>query len=126
MARILLIEDNHIFRFSMKRFLEKADHEVVEASNGEEGIQAFRAKPSDIVITDIFMPVKEGLTTIKELQQEFGDVKIIAMTGGGKINISDAITSDVLTAAKKLGALKTFQKPFKMDQMKASIDEILA
>ena len=125
MARILIIEDDNVLRFTLSDFLKESNHEVVEASNGEEGLRYFREAPSDIVITDIFMPVKEGLSTIKEIRADNPDCKIIAMTGGGKTNFGNDLCIDVLEAAKKLGALQTFKKPFRFSKMADTINELI-
>ena len=61
--------------------LASAAHEVVLASNGREGADAYRDKPADLVITDLFMPDQEGLETIMELRRHFQDAVIIAMSG---------------------------------------------
>lgn len=63
--------------------LENVGYEIVVAADGKKGIKAFQEKPLDLVITDIFMPEKEGLETIRELKRDFPDVKIIAISGGG-------------------------------------------
>ena len=84
MARILVIDDEELARFTLREILEAAGHEVVEAANGNEGTAFQRANPCDIVITDMIMPEKEGLETIVELKGEYPDLKIIAISGGGR------------------------------------------
>jgi CheY-like chemotaxis protein len=82
MARILVIDDERIIRTIVKHALEEDGHEVIEAGDGEEGIQLYRKNPTDLVVTDIIMPRKEGIETIKELRRNYPDIKIIAMSGG--------------------------------------------
>ena len=79
-----------------------------------------RENPADLIITDIFMPEKEGTEFIMDMSEEFSAVKVIAMSGGG--NIADV---DFLNLAKNLGALKTFQKPFKQADLLAAVEELL-
>ncbi len=121
MARILVIDDNDEFRTVFREMLEKGGYEVVEASNGDAGIALYRQAPTDIVITDIVMPGKEGVETMVELRREFPNVKLIAMSGGG---FEDPQT--YLEGAKLIGgAVRTFAKPFSMDAMFKAIKEII-
>ena len=107
MARIIVIDDDDTVRLSLKMILEDADFEVDEAENGEIGIALMRANPADLVISDIFMPQKEGIETIDELRKEFPDVRIIAMSGGGRMD-PDAY----LEIARRVGADASLFKPF--------------
>lgn len=81
MKSILIIDDNDDLRIVLKEIFEDLSYEVREASNGMDGLSSFRKNPTDIVITDIFMPEKDGMETIRDLQKEFPGTKIIAMTG---------------------------------------------
>jgi DNA-binding NarL/FixJ family response regulator len=73
-----------------------------------------------VVITDLVMPDMEGLETIRELRRRFGDVRIIAISGGG---VGSA--SHNLQAAKRLGAAGVLPKPFSTDEILATIDQAL-
>jgi two-component system chemotaxis response regulator CheY len=120
-ARILIIDDDDRFRGMLRRTLERAGYEVVEARNGQEGQQHYRAAPTDLIITDILMPEKEGLETIMELRGDFPGVKIIAISGGG-------LTGNLgfLAIAQRLGARRTLQKPFDLREMLDAVCEVLA
>jgi CheY-like chemotaxis protein len=78
-----------------------------------------RARPADVIITDIFMPEKDGIETIHELRREFPSVQIIAMTGRESLTDFDAFE-----VARELGAAKTFKKPFKLDDLVAAVNEL--
>ncbi len=121
MARILVIDDNDEFRGLMRRWLEGAGYEVVDASNGNEGIKLYRKRPADLVITDMIMPEKEGLETMVELRRDFPDVKIIAVSGGGFEDPKNYLESAKLIG----GALRTFTKPFQKEELLEAIEEIL-
>lgn len=82
MKRILMIEDDDDQRELFKMVLEQAGYDVTEAPDGKVGLQRFYQQPYELVITDIFMPEKEGLETILELKKEFPTVKTIAISGG--------------------------------------------
>jgi len=102
-ARILVVDDDTAVRLLLRTVLERRGHAVVEAENGAEGLQYYRAAPTDLVITDIQMPVMDGLQMIKELRSAFPTAKIIAISGekGG------------LAAAQSLSQ-GTFEKPLYM------------
>lgn len=120
MARILIIDDEEVVRFTVRKLLEKHDHEVVEARTGIEGVSLFQANEIDLVVTDIIMPDKEGLETIREIRSLDDNVKIIAVSGGGRIG-----PDSFLAMAERLGANKTFTKPFDMADFMAAVDRLL-
>jgi DNA-binding response OmpR family regulator len=112
MARVLIIDDDVQFRSMLRQSLERAGYEVLEAPDGRVGMRVFREKQVHLVITDVVMPEKEGLETIMTLRRECPDVKIVAVSGGGRIG-----PQDYLHTAKVLGVHYTFSKPFEMRQM---------
>jgi CheY-like chemotaxis protein len=119
-ARILIIDDEDQPRRMLQQVLIRVGYEVVEARDGNEGLQLFRASPTDLIITDILMPEKEGLETIIDLRREFPAVKIIAISGGGRTG-----NLNFLEVAKRLGAQRTLQKPFELQEMIAAVRELL-
>jgi YesN/AraC family two-component response regulator len=100
--------------------LEHAGYEVVVANNGNEVISAFNERIPDLVITNIFMPEKEGLETIRELKQDFPGVKIIAISGGGEIE-----PNKYLKYAKQFGAMCTLTKPIERGALLEAVRECL-
>ena len=120
MARILIIDDEDQARNMLHQALERAGYEVVIARDGSEGIELFRSAPTDLIITDILMPEKEGLEIIMDLRREFPDVKIIAMSGGGHMGYLN-----FLEVAKRLGAQRTLQKPFGLQEVFQAVQELL-
>jgi DNA-binding NtrC family response regulator len=121
MARILVIDDERIIRTIVKHALEEDGHEVIEAGDGEEGIQLYRKNPTDLVVTDIIMPRKEGIETIKELRRNYPDIKIIAMSGGGKIS-----SVDYLKLARQFGAMGTYDKSSNWGELVKMVRELLS
>lgn len=107
MSNILLVDDDDQLRTMLKIVLTRAGHEVHEASNGNEALQAHRTHNIELMITDLIMPDREGLDTIREVRRNHANVKIIAMSGGGRNT-----PQDYLLLAKKLGANYTLAKPF--------------
>lgn len=120
MARILVVDDEDLVRTTLRQMLEKDGHEVLEAVNGNEALEVFGKQKADLVITDIVMPEKEGIETIVELRKLEPDLKIVAISGGGRTE-----NFDFLDLAKKFGADNVLAKPFKMDEIRNVVGEIL-
>ena len=121
MKRILVIDDDMQIRQMLRQMLERHGYEVVDAPDGKEGIKLYRQAPTNLIITDIIMPEKEGIETIIELRRDFPDVKIIAISGG-----SDALDAqNCLSYVKRLGVSHTFTKPFEQKELLKAIQELL-
>lgn len=112
MKRILVVDDEAQIRTMLTQMLEQEGYEVQTAENGEDGFNLVRKQVFDLVITDMIMPVKDGLKFIMELIKDYPDLKILAISGGG------AIKADrYLTMAGYLGDIATLEKPFKRDRL---------
>ena len=121
MARILIIDDDDQFRAMVRTILEKSGYnDIEEAANGSIGMKLFRQCPFDLVITDIIMPDKEGIEMITELNRDYPRIKIIAMSGGGRIG-----PQGYLEMAKYLGANRALAKPFKHSDLIDAVQELL-
>ena len=121
MANILLIEDDGALRGMLKEILEQHGHVVTEAGNGRQGVASYQKGVTDLVITDVIMPDKEGIETIMDLRKISPDVKIIAMSGGGRSS-----TADYLQIARSFGAKRVLYKPFDFSDLKVAVEETLA
>ena len=82
MAKILVIDDEEQIRGLIKRIFQSRGHMVITADNGAVGLKMMAQESFDLVITDIFMPEKEGMETIIEIKRDFPTVKILAVSGG--------------------------------------------
>jgi len=120
MAQILIIDDEAMIRDLLIKILEREGYKTMNASNGKEGIKLYRQNQVDLVITDLIMPEKEGIETIMELRRDFRDVKVIAMSGGGKID-----PETYLQIAKTIGAIETIAKPFDRKEVLKTVQELL-
>ena len=120
MAQILVIEDDEHIRGLIREVLEESGHEVLESSDGEDGLKKFSLNPTYLVITDILMPGMEGLETIRHLRTEVPTAKIIAISGG-----LEGKGVNVLELAKKFGATRILAKPFDLSQLLAAVEEVL-
>jgi len=121
MATVLVIDDDKQSREVIRDILESDGYEVVEAKDGKEGVAVFRKQPTDLVVTDIIMPEQEGVETILQLKRDYPDVKIIAVSGGGRLS-----PTDYLHIAKKSGAKQTLQKPFRVEELLTAARKLLS
>lgn len=120
MSRILVIDDEAVVTQTLRRYLERHGFEVAVASDGDEGIEIHRANPADLVVTDILMPGKEGFETIKGLREITPDLRIVAISGGGRNE-----PHTYLRFAQRFGADRAFSKPLDMSVLVSSIRELL-
>ncbi|PYO99244.1 MAG: response regulator [Gemmatimonadetes bacterium] len=114
------MDDDELLRGALRVTLEGAGYEVMEAANGDEGLRLQRAHGADVVLVDIFMPVRDGLEVIKALRAEIPESKIIAVSGGGRTG-----QIEVLRAAAAFGASRTLLKPFAPRVLLTAIRELL-
>ena len=129
MGSILIIDDEEDIRDALQMVLESAGHDVKVASNGNDAVEFQREDPADLIITDIIMPGKDGVDTIKEIRQAFPGIRIIAISGGGSVHsneyVPDAITTTAyLAAAKEAGADMVFTKPFERKDLIQAVDSL--
>ena len=121
MARILVIEDDDQMRGMLRQMLERSGYEVIDAPDGKVGMNLYSEKRADLIITDVVMPEKDGIETIMELRRGSPAVKIIAISGGGRIG-----PEDHLLVAKGLGAQYTFIKPFELKELLKAVSALLS
>lgn len=121
MANILIIDDEHTIRNIVKRILQHEGHRLMEAENGRDGLKCIDREPVDLVITDLIMPEQEGLETIRILKKEHPEIRIIAISGGGRIE-----PGRYLNMAAKLGAGDTLKKPFSRTELLSAVKDQLA
>lgn len=109
---ILVIDDEDSVRELIRLILEREGHTIYEADNGKTGISIQRKTPCDMLLCDLIMPIQEGIETIGQFADEFPEVGIIAMSGGGKLD-----PDSYLGLAKQLGAWRVFVKPLKRQSL---------
>lgn len=120
-TRILVIDDDEKLRITLKRMLTEFGFEVSLARNGEEGELLLGDGRFDVVISDIIMPDQDGIETVARLRQKFPEVKIIAISGGGRLG-----HTDVLRVAAKVGADTVVAKPFRINQIVEAVEGVIA
>jgi CheY-like chemotaxis protein len=117
---VLIVDDNADMRSFVKIVLERAGFETQVAADGERALDLQRAHPVDVLITDIFMPERDGIELIHQFKSAFPQVKIIAMSGGGRIS-----RTDYLSFATDIGADLVLRKPFAADTLLSLLQDLV-
>ncbi len=120
MSVILIIEDDRELREMLKTALLRKDHTVLEAENGKEALIHFKPGVTDLIITDLIMPEEDGLKVIMKIRELKPGIKVIAISGGGKVG-----PGSYLNLAKALGADAIYSKPFSINDLVSKIEELL-
>ena len=107
MVNILVADDDPSIRHLYKLILEREGHKVYLANDGVEALAQAKKYHIDVLITDIIMPRKEGIETIVEIREMNSEIKIIAISGGGRRG-----NQDFLRMAEMVGANYSLAKPF--------------
>jgi len=119
-SRVLVIDDEAAVRESVCGVLSDVGYVVAEAGDGVAGVESLRSHAADAVVMDIYMPLRDGFETIRELRRVAPEVRIIAISGATRGDF------DPLRAAEMLGADRALRKPFAMKDLLAALDDVLA
>ncbi len=118
--RILVIDDEPTALDLLRRILEMNGYEVLSAVNGQKGVELFHQHPCDLVITDMVMPIKDGLQTILDLRSIAPYLPVIAISGGGAIS-----KERYLAVAGYLDNVLTIAKPFAIEDITEAVKKLL-
>ena len=119
MAKILVVDDDESLRESLIDILQEAGFETLEADGGRSAQEQIDDS-IDLVITDIIMPEIDGVQLIEHLVTQHKDIKLIAMSGGGRL------CSDIyLKVPLIMGVSEVINKPFSEDEILDLIDKVL-
>ncbi|VAW37938.1 Response regulator [hydrothermal vent metagenome] len=118
--RVLIVDDDEQIRALLQEVMEWSGFDVAVAENGRVAMRLQGQQPADLVITDLIMPEQEGLETITSLKKIYKGIKIIAISGGGRIG-----PEAYLPAALELGADRIFSKPFDVQEIVAAVKTLL-
>jgi DNA-binding response OmpR family regulator len=119
--KILIIDDEPMIRHMVARILDRAGYPTVCAANGAQGIACFYRDQPALVITDLIMPEREGIETIRHIRRERPNFPIIAMSGSTRQD-----GADFLAMARELGASEILRKPFEPADLLACVTRCLA
>jgi CheY-like chemotaxis protein len=117
--KVLLVEDTEDNRFMMRRLLEMAGYQVVEATNGEEAVQVARAESPRLILMDLSLPVIDGLAATRLIRKlpDFRSTPIIA--------VSAHDTSDFQLDALEAGCNSYITKPIDFNELEELIQQLL-
>ena len=116
-TRILVADDDEDLRTTLKIVLERAGYEVDTVCDGEQAARVQERHPADVLITDLFMPQRDGLETVEYFRRRYPRVRVIAISGGGYTGQK----ANHLAVAQHAGADAAFRKPF---DVQALLDRI--
>jgi len=119
MARILIIDDSPSALSLMELILSEGGHQVISRLSARGAMQLVAQAMVDLIVTDVYMPDKDGLEVILEAQKARPKIPVIAVSGAGGIR-------NMLGDAKILGAAGTLQKPFGKQQLLDAVATALA
>lgn len=122
MAKILIVEDDQQLRNLICSYLQRENHDVNTAENGQQAIKMLTNEQIDLVITDIIMPEKDGFEVLMWLMIQPDRPKVIAITGGSPgldVNV-------ILDISQKLKADKVLAKPVALETLNQAITDLLA
>jgi CheY-like chemotaxis protein len=120
MACVVVIDDQEPIRRIVRRALEQAGHQVLDAEDGELGLQLLERHPVDVVVSDIFMPGMDGIQMLRQIRKQFPAVKVIVMSGGDSSGMLD-----LRRDAELLGAVKSLSKPFTTHEIVTIVNSVL-
>lgn len=121
MADILIIDDEGPVRRTIEAMLDDSGHSSHFARNGREAELLARSHHFDVAIVDIIMPEKDGIETIIDFRRDRPALKIIAMSGGGRL-----MNLEFLKIARQFGAMQALRKPFVRKDLMQAVDRCLA
>jgi len=117
--RVLVIDDDGVTRLVLGAALRDAGYEVEEVGDGAEGLAAFRARPADLVISDLVMPQHGGLETVREIRQSDPKVRILVVSG------VIGSSAEHLRAAVRFGADRVLPKPVNLPELLTMVAGLL-
>ena len=121
MAVIVVVDDDPTIQMIAAELLREGNHAVVAAADGDEALRVLAAMKVDLVVMDMLMPNKDGLETIIEARNLYPDLRILAISSGGRVGVGD-----LLRMARLFGADDTYVKPLRLDTFATTIDRMLA
>ena len=120
MTSILLVDDDEMSRAVVHKLLERSGYAVYSTGMGQEALDHYRGPQSDLVITDLIMPDLDGLEVIQQLRQIDPAVRVLAISGGGRVD-----AEEYLSVARKFGAVEVLPKPFTGQELKQAVEKAL-
>src|ERR1043166_6334930 len=121
MKHILLVDDDDLSRGAVHKMLERSGYDVQSTGIGQEALAWYRREPADLVITDLIMPDSDGLEMIQELRRINPAVRVLAISGGGRVDAG----GDLSGGGELGGAGGVLPKPFPARELKQAVEAAL-
>jgi CheY-like chemotaxis protein len=120
-ATILVVDDDRAVRKVIREFLERDGHQVVEATDGAEAIEAYSADKIDLMVLDLLMPNRDGFEALIDVRHRHPQARVVVISGGGQLG------ADLyLKMASQFGATEVLAKPIERDALLAKVHELLS
>lgn len=116
-VKILIADQSGFIREKLRKLFEDQGYRVIEAASGKEAVQAYQKEKPDVVIMDILLPEKDGITVLKELQQDGEAPRVIFLSAQAQ--------KELVLQAAQLGAKKFLVKPYEDKRMLIAVREVL-
>jgi two-component system chemotaxis response regulator CheY len=117
MSKIMIVDDAQFMRLRIAKLLSQYEHEIIEAADGEAAVKTYRQIRPDLVLLDITMPRKDGLTTLTEIRDLDPKAKVVMLTALGQ--------QSVVLQAMQAGAKDFLVKPLDPDRMMKVLHKVL-
>ena len=118
--RVLVVDDSADIRGMLQAQLEMEGFEVATAPDDARALALLGRQRTDLIITDLFMPDKDGIETILEIREKYPAVQIVAMSGWDSRQ-----GSDYLKVAREIGAVRTVKKPFELTDIVKIVRDLM-
>ncbi|WP_420405573.1 response regulator [Nisaea sp.] len=119
MLSVLIVDDDKPLRDLLAEFLREHGHDAQTAEEGQTALDMMSKAKFDLVLSDIIMPGKEGIETIREIREFHPDVRVIAMSTGGSLG-----NAQILEYARMIGAHEAIRKPIELPALVEMIAEM--
>lgn len=118
MANIMIADDSDAIRLVLKDILSIGNHTIVaEAINGDEAVELFFNKSPDLLLLDLAMPKKDGLTVLKEIMERDPHAKVVLITASDD--------QKIINQCLEIGAISCISKPFDFNSILKQINDAL-
>jgi len=116
LPKVLVVDDAMFMRSKASKLLSQEGYEVVEASNGAEAVEAYKAEKPDLVLMDITMPVMDGIEAVKNIKAYDSEAKVVMVTALGQ--------RSMVLEAIRAGAKDFVVKPFQADKLLEAVKRL--
>ena len=121
MVKILIVDDSESLRTQLKRALEEAHYEVVEGTNGLNGLETLKANPEvRLILCDVNMPKMDGLSMCRKVRETYPDLRLPI------IMITTESSPEMKATGKEIGVSAWIIKPFIEIKLISAIKKLLA